>query len=436
MGVGTLSGTVDLSGPLIADRSNVSTDDATKRRQLRKMKWRATSLLLVAACVFVVARVAEDGGGWVGYVRATAEAAMVGALADWFAVTALFRHPLGLPIPHTAIIPTRKDQLGGALGQFVEENFLVGPVIAEKLRGARVGERIAAWIVAPGNAEVVARHGAAILAGASEVLRDDEVQGAIEGAVIARLRAIPASPLAGRALEIATAEGRHRELIDAVMRGGIRFLDEQREPLRARFYRESPWWVPESVDDRIYDKLFTGLRGFLLEVSTDPAHEFRRYLDARAEDLAQRLQHDPDLMARGEKLKDELLDHPAVRHWTASLWRDLKTTLRTQADDPDSELRSRIEAGAASLGQALASDANLRAKVDGWVESVALYVIAQERHHARELIASTVSRWDPAEAAERIELHVGRDLQFIRINGTLVGGLAGLGIHAIGQLIG
>ncbi|MPY92085.1 MAG: DUF445 family protein [Acidimicrobiia bacterium] len=411
-------------------------DEEGRRRQLRQMKARATGLLLLAAGVFVAARLFEEDHGWLGYVRATAEAAMVGGLADWFAVTALFRHPLRIPIPHTAIIPTRKDQLGHSLGSFVEDNFLAGPVIAEKLRSAQVANRVAAWLLAPGNATVAARHTSAALAGAAEVLRDEDVQSAIESGLIGRLRKVQAAPLAGKVLEIATAEGRHTEMVDATLAASIRFIDEKRESLRSRFGRESPWWVPEPIDSRIFEKLYGGLRSFLTEVAGDPEHEFRRYLDERAAELAQRLQHDPELIARGELWKEELLRHPAVASWSASLWSDLKATLQKQAEDPASELRRRIEQAAATLGRSLRDDPELQAKVDGWIESTVLYVVEQERHQLAELISGTVARWDPDEASERIELQVGRDLQFIRINGTLVGGLAGLGIHAIGQLIG
>jgi uncharacterized membrane-anchored protein YjiN (DUF445 family) len=400
------------------------------------MKARATSLLVLAAAVFVAAKMAEDGRPWVGYVRAMAEAAMVGGLADWFAVTALFRHPLGIPVPHTAIIPTRKEHLGRTLGEFVEQNFLIPEVITEKLRAARPAQRAATWVGQDGNPAAVARHLSVALAGTAEVLRDEEVQVALEGALLSRVRTIAVSPAAGRALAIATSEGRHQELIDAGIKGAIRFLETNRYTLRSRFGRESPWWVPETIDDRIFDKLYTALAGFLAEVGAAPNHEFRRYLDERASELIVRLQEDPELIARGEKLKEELLAHPAVRRWSASLWVDLKAALQAQAAEPGSELRMRIEAAVSSVGASLRSDPELQAKIDGWLESVVLYIVRQERHQATELITSTVARWDPADASRRIEVAVGRDLQFIRINGTLVGGLAGLAIHAIGQLIG
>ena len=410
-------------------------DERARRRDLRRMKLLALSLLLAAAVVFVVTRRLEADHDWLGYVRATAEAAMVGALADWFAVTALFRRPLGLPIPHTAIIPTRKDQLGRALGSFVEENFLAPPVIAEKLRGVQVASRLATWLEVPANAETLARHASAAMAGAVDVLRDEDLQAGVEQAVVGRLRRIQVAPLAGRALEIATAEGRHQELIDAGVRGAVRFIEQNREHLRTRFGRESPWWVPDPIDSRIFEKLYNGLHGFLGEVAATPDHELRRYLDERMAVLSERLRTDPELAARGEKLKEEILAHPAVRGWTASLWTELKDTVRQQAADEDSELRRRLADGATHFGRTLAADASLRAKVDDAVERAVLYVVEQERHQVADLISTTVERWDPQEASQRIELQVGRDLQFIRINGTIVGGLAGLVIYTLGQLL-
>ena len=400
------------------------------------MKLLALSLLLAAAVVFVVTRRLEDDHAWMGYVRATAEAAMVGALADWFAVTALFRHPLGLPIPHTAIIPTRKDQLGRALGSFVEDNFLAAPVIAEKLRGARVASRVAAWLEAPGNADDA---GPPRQRGAGRAPRTCCGTRTCAPAWSTRSWAgcggcrwprWPAGPSRSPPPRAAT-----RSSSTPLVRGGARFVEENRENLRSRFGQESPWWVPDPIDNRIFEKLYRGLHGFLQEVAATPDHELRRYLDQRIAVLAQRLQTDPDLAARGEKLKEEVLAHPAVRSWTGSLWSELKDTVRQQAADPESELRRRLAEGAAQFGRTLATDTTLRDRVDRSVEQAVLYVVDQERHQVADLIATTVDRWDPQEASRRIELQVGRDLQFIRINGTIVGGLAGLVIYTVGRLL-
>ena len=287
-------------------------------------------MLIVAAAVYVVTRIMESEYSWLGYVRATAEAAMVGGLADWFAVTALFRHPLGIPIPHTAVIKTRKAQLGRSLGEFVQENFLARDVVTEKLRNARIGDRLGLWLRDTQHAQTVSKHTSAALAGALDVLHDDEVQSALEHSITSRLRQIEASRTAARVLAIATADGRHRELVDALARGALHFIEEHRGDLRARFSHESPWWVPEPIDDRIFDKIYRGLATFLQQVIDDPSHELRQHLDTRLADLVSRLSTDPTLIARGEKLKEEILEHPAVRNWMGSLWGDLKQALLEQ----------------------------------------------------------------------------------------------------------
>ena len=406
-----------------------------RAQSLRQMKRRATGLLVLALAVFVVARIYEDDHGWLGYVRATAEAAMVGGLADWFAVTALFRHPLGLRIPHTAIVRTRKDQLGRSLGEFVQQNFLASEVVIDKFRRADVTPRIARWLTAPDNADAVARHATTVLAGAFDVLDDDEISDLLTRAVTERLRSVDTGPLASRALEVATADGRHHQLVDAAARGALRFVDERRGELRARFGRESPWWVPEPIDDRIFEKLHSGLQRFLQELIDDPDHELRRHFDDRLAELAERLRTDPALAARADRYRDELLDQPAVQSWIASLWADLKQSVLDQSADPNSGLRTHISRWAISFGESLERDAALRAKIDQWIESALRYVIEANRHEVAELIETTVAKWDADEAADRIELQVGRDLQFIRINGTVVGGLAGLVIYSLAQLL-
>ena len=412
-------------------------DEVGRRRQLVVMRRRATGLLVLITVVFVVARLAEDDGGtWVGYVRATAEAAMVGGLADWFAVTAMFRHPLGLPIPHTAIIPTRKDQIGRSLGEFLQANFLAGPVVAERLQSSHPSARIAEWLARPGSAATVARHAADALTASIDAMDEDEVRAAVEDLVVARLRATPLAPTAGRVLAAVTEGGRHQELVDAALKGIDRLLVEQKDDLRARFAKESPWWVPESIDDRMFEKLHGGLRGFLAEVVASPRHELRLHLDARLAQLIEDLQHDPAMQARAEELKEELVAHPALRSWSAAVWADVRRTLAEQAGDPESPLRRRLEQAVRALGERLRSDPALQARVDGGLAHLAAYVLDQYADTLDDMIRTTVERWDPGVVTGQLEVLLGRDLQFIRINGTLVGGLIGLGLHAVSEAIG
>ena len=415
---------------------SLSPNDLDRQRALRGMKLRATLLLVAAAVVFVVARAVEARHGWVGWIRATAEAAMVGGLADWFAVTALFRRPLGLPIPHTAIVPTRKDQIGESLGAFVQENFLSRDVVADKLRQADVARRAAGWLLAPGHAAQVADQASTALGGLVEVLRDDDVAPVLEQAVLARLRAVELAPVAGRVLDLMTANGRHQELLDAALTGIVHLLEVRRDDFRARFATQSPWWVPEPLDDRIFDRLFAGLKAFLGEVSADPHHELRVHVDQRMATLVEELRASPEMRAKGEELKDELLNHPAIQGWASSLWADLRAGLLRQSRDPASELRRRTEGFVTRLGETVRDDPVLQGKIDRWVESVVGYVVEQYQHEVADLISSTVRKWDAQETSRRIELQIGRDLQFIRINGTVVGGLAGVAIYGVGRLLG
>jgi uncharacterized membrane-anchored protein YjiN (DUF445 family) len=403
---------------------------------LRRMRRRATGLLLAAAVVYVVARSGEDGGAaWIGYVRATAEAAMVGGLADWFAVTALFRHPLGLPIPHTAIVPTRKDQLGASLGAFVEEHFLDPDLVGERVAAAGPSQRLAVWLADAGNRAVVTEHAATGLAGALGLMRDERVGRAVGDAVLQRLRALDVATLAGRALDAALAEGRHAPMVSALLGGIADSLVEQKGAFRELFDRESPWWVPNRVDDHVFERIFAGVLHALEDLRADPDHPVRRHLDEQLHVLADRLRTDPVLQARVAGWRDEALEHPTVTAWAASLWDDLASSLRRQADDASSALRSQLAAAVAAAADALATDASLRRRLDGWITSAAVAVARPERHVAGRFIATTVERWDASETADRVEQAVGRDLQFIRINGTVVGGLAGLAIHAVGQLL-
>jgi uncharacterized membrane-anchored protein YjiN (DUF445 family) len=400
------------------------------------MKAVATGLLIAVVIVYVVARAAEDeAGAWVGYVRAFSEAAMVGALADWFAVTALFRHPLGLPIPHTAIIPNRKDQIGRSLGEFVQGNFLTHEVLVERVRGLHAGSRLGPWLAEPANAERVTAVAADVLRAALEVSDDRDVQGALEHAVVERVRATPVAPLVGRAIDLAIEGGHHERLLDAVLIGVREFLEENRNVLRARLDQESPWWIPEPVDDRIFDKIYSGVHRFLEDVGGHPEHEVRRSIEQRIATLADRLRHDPVLIARGEELKEELLAHPDVRAWLSSLWAELKRSLLVASADPESDLRRRFSTSTVRFGERLQRDAELSDKIDRWLERAVTYLVDNYRGEVAEIISSTVERWDARATSRRLELQVGRDLQFIRINGTIVGGLVGLVIHTMGEYV-
>jgi uncharacterized membrane-anchored protein YjiN (DUF445 family) len=414
-----------------------SLDDPARARDLARMKRLATGLFALAALVFLgCVLLGEEAGAWVGYVRATAEASMVGALADWFAVTALFRHPLRLPIPHTAIIPRKKDQIGASLGAFVQENFLTRSVVEEKLTTIDVPGRLGAFLAAPGRAERLAGDAAAALSGLTELLRDEDLEPAVAGLVERKLHETPAAPGLARVLELVVDGDRHQEVLSAALRLLARFLQENRVVFRAQLGDASPAWVPDWVDDRVFDRVFAGVQKFLEEVGEDPRHELRRSYDARLRAYVHALRTDPAAAARIEELKKEVLEHPAVRAWSGSLWTNAKNAVLDAAADPSSELRTRLIRLILDGATLLQTDPTVRELVQRHAHGAAGYLVERFSGDVADLVGSTVARWDTDETSRRIELQVGRDLQWIRVNGTVVGGLAGLVIYTIAQLLG
>ena len=405
--------------------------DALRQRQLRRMQLLATGLLLAVALIFVVALLLERNYPWVGFIRAFAEAAMVGALADWFAVTALFRHPLGLPIPHTAIIPRRKDSIGVSIGRFVEDNFLSEEVLLGRLRALQVIEHLARALCQPDMSGKVAKHATKAISNALGVINDTDVQALVEHSLVARLHAIQPAPLLGRVLSVVLAGRRQPELVDEVVRMIARVFEENKETIRIKIRQETPWWLPRAVDRHIAERLFDTIESTLHVISKEPDHPFHDRFNTLLYEFIERLQHDPDTIARGETLKAELLRNPIVQEFSASLWQDIKAALMAQSATPDSELQATIQRALRQFGELLLRDDVLEAKIEGWVERIVVYASREYRHQFGQLIAHTVSKWDVGATTQKIELQIGRDLQFIRINGTLVGGLVGLLIYSI-----
>ena len=427
---GLLTAGASVAAPA-APRVPIHKEDPNKQIQLDRMKRRATGLLIGASALFVVTLLLESRFPWLGFVRATAEAAMVGGLADWFAITALFRHPLGIPIPHTAIIPSRKDRIGRSLGGFVQNNFLSREVIAARLHGLRIAERIARWISDPTNSGRIAHHVATGLAGTAQVLRDEDVQAMIDRAVVTRVRKTQVAPLLGNVLSLLTAGNRHHELLD----DGLRLLSEgvsrNEELIRQRIREESPWWLPEAVDDRIHDKVVLAIENTLRQVAADPAHPLRERFDDALATFIERLKTSPELNARAEEIKEEVLANPAVQHFSATIWSDAKQALARYADRNETDPPGAVEQGLMKLGNAVLGDPELMAKVDAWILEAVLYAVEQFRGEVAQLISYTVGQWDAEETSKKIELQIGKDLQYVRINGTLVGGLVGLLLYTI-----
>ncbi len=408
--------------------------DRERRRDLVRMKGRATALLLLAAAVYLLARRAEDADSpaWVGFARAAAEAGMVGGLADWFAVTALFRRPLGLPIPHTAIIPTRKDALGRSLSDFVGANFLSEQVIRDRLRQAEVTRRLGRWLAEPAHAARVTTELAAVLRGAVAVLRDEDVRAVLEPAVLRRLAELPVGPTLGRLLTEVVEAKAHYRLVDLVVTAAEDWLRANRDVVLDIVMSQAPAWSPEFLDRQVASRVHAELLRVAGEVRADQDHPMRGGLDRLLARLADDLRHDPATVARASEVVGSLVQRPEVRRAFGDVIAAGRRLLLEMVDDPDGELRTRLTAGLAELGRRLDTDDALRARVDGWVADAAGYVVTHYRDELTRTITDTVDRWDGVETARKVELQVGRDLQFIRINGTVVGALAGVVIHAVG----
>ncbi|MEU7703387.1 DUF445 domain-containing protein [Streptomyces sp. NPDC015492] len=412
--------------------------DEEKSRGVRRMKTLATSLLLCVAVVYALATWAENAGwgAWTGYVAAAAEAGMVGALADWFAVTALFRRPLGLPIPHTAIIPTKKDQLGASLGQFVGENFLSADVVRGRLAALGIGRRLGTWLADPAHADRVTAEAATALRGALTVLRDADVQAVVGEAITRRAESAEIAPGLGKTLERIVADGAHHRAVDLICTRGHDWLVTHGDSVMDAVQGGAPGWTPRFVDRRIGERVYKELLRFVTEMRDMPGHPARGAIDRFLTDFAADLQADTDTRARVERLKTDLLARPEVQDVIASAWSSVRNLIIAAAEDDHSQLRLRARASLISLGNRLATDTRLQQKVEGWAEDAAAYVVTTYRGEITSLITDTVAGWDATQTSKKIEANIGRDLQFIRINGTVVGALAGLLIYTVSHGVG
>jgi uncharacterized membrane-anchored protein YjiN (DUF445 family) len=431
----------DLSKPASLAESLAGADphaDAERQRALRRMKVVALSFLVGATAVFLGCRWAQAGGmtaAWIGYLGAAGEAGMVGALADWFAVTALFKHPLGIPIPHTAIIKRKKDQLGEGLGAFVRENFLSPEVVSTKIRDAQVPSRLGKWLSEQSHAERVAAESATVLRVLVELLRDDDVQQLIDRIIVRRIAEPQWGPPVGRVLSTLLAENRQEALIQLLADRAFQWSLNAGEVIQRVIERDSPTWSPRFVDHLVGDRIHRELMDFTDKVRRNPEHELRRSATRFLFEFADDLQNDDATIARAEAVKEQLMSREEVTNAAGTAWKTLKRLVLEGVDDPSSALRSRIADAVVGIGESLRDDAELRDKVDNWIARGAEHLVAQYGVEITAIITDTIERWDAEEASRRIELHVGRDLQFIRINGTVVGSLAGLIIYAIAQLL-
>ncbi|MGZ8803216.1 MAG: DUF445 domain-containing protein, partial [Mycobacterium sp.] len=395
-----------------------SAADAERRRGLRRMKVVALSFLLGATVVFLVCTWAQSRGAapWVGYVRAAAEAGMIGALADWFAVTALFKHPLGIPIPHTAIIKRKKDQLGEGLGNFVRENFLSPDVVATKLRDAQVAGRLGKWLSEPVHAGRVAAEASTVLRVVVEMLRDEDVQQVLDRMIVKRIAEPQWGPPIGRVLASLLEAGRQEALIQLLADRAFEWSLNAGEVIERVIERDSPSWSPRWVDSLIGDRIHRELMDFTDKVRRNPDHELRRSATKFLFEFAADLQNDEATIQRAENVKEQIMARDEVTRAAETAWSAAKRILMESVDDPNSTLRARIADSVVHIGESLRDDSDLRDKVDNWIVRAAQHLVSQYGTEITAIITETIERWDAEEASRRIELHVGRDLQFIRIN--------------------
>ncbi|KQB87276.1 DUF445 domain-containing protein [Corynebacterium lowii] len=413
--------------------------EAERRRTLRRHKAFVTGLLAVAALIFLGCTwwQHQPGGApaWVGYVRAASEAGMVGGLADWFAVTALFRHPMGLPIPHTALIPKKKDQLGDSLSGFVGENFLNAELITEKIATANLPLHAGKWLADPAHAQRVSAEAGQLAYNALAAVKDEDAEALIRRLLIDKAAEPQWGPPAGRALEQLIDDGKTEPLIEELITWTHRKVQGSQDLITRLLDERKPVWAPRFVNDLVGEKIYRELVNWTADVAADPHHEARRALHRFLRQFAQDLQHDPQMIERVEGWKEEIMRSRPVEQAAPALWRATSRSLSQAVSDPDSLLRRTITHYSLHWGQRLLAEEKLREELNRKVVTAAAFVANNYSGQITAIISDTVRAWDAEEASEKIELMVGKDLQFIRLNGTIVGALAGLAIYTVAQVL-
>jgi uncharacterized membrane-anchored protein YjiN (DUF445 family) len=414
---------------------DVFKSQAERRAELRRMRTIATMLLVLMAAIYLAIRLAPPSWVWAPYLNAFAEAGMVGACADWFAVVALFRRPLGLPIPHTAVVPENKRRIGAAMGRFITNNFLSPRVAIARLASVDFVGLAARWLEDERNARSVAAAAGCAIPYALDFVPKAAIDELAAMAARRGIEAIPAAPLASRGLSILWAQGAGQTLLDQ----GLDVLETtlaQHKATIVRHVAQKTWrWIPKWVDDMIAAKVVNGLTETLREMR-DPDHPWREQANALVEKLSDRLAHDPEMHAQGEALKHEILTNPVFAEQARALWEELETALRDDLPRHREAIVAWLVASAGALGRWLEEDAPLRARINRRVRLLALRAALSRRAEIGGYIAAVVDNWDTATLVKRLELQVGKDLQYIRINGTLIGGLVGLLIFTLSRAFG
>jgi uncharacterized membrane-anchored protein YjiN (DUF445 family) len=409
--------------------TRVLTPETDKADHLRRMKRIPLLLLLLMAMLF--AWTLGHPASWAGWLHAFAEAGMVGALADWFAVVALFRHPLGIPIPHTAIIPTRKTDLGLSMSRFVSDHFLEPEVVRNKLHRVNLASFVAGWARSDKGRNSVGDLVTSVLRWALDALHEERVRKFLSRLSNRQLARVNIAALMGNTLEWLVHGQRHQQILTQVLRYAIVVLHDNREAIRERVQQESPWWVPGFVDDRIMQKILERVENQLFQMTLDPDHAMRQRFNQWVRELAHNLRHSPEHKRLGEDFKQQLLANDELQDYLYGLWRELAGGIESDLDKPESVIRQHVGQWLGGVVEELEDDEEMQAWINGWLENTITQVVTRNREQIASLISDTVESWDAEDTSRRVELAIGSDLQYIRINGTLVGGLVGLLIHAV-----
>jgi uncharacterized membrane-anchored protein YjiN (DUF445 family) len=397
--------------------------------RLRRMRAVASALLAGMAALYVLTTWYSSPSPWVGAVRAFAEAALIGGLADWFAVTALFRRPLGLPIPHTAIVPARKNEIGRALARFIRDHFLVREAVERRLARTNLAARLGAWLEEAANSARVTADLGAALAWSLDAGGGGELRPALGASLREAFDTVPVNRAIATLLEVLATGERADLLIDQLVAFARAELEQNRVLLRVRIHEQSPWWIPKFVDQEIFDKIVVGLEELLDALARDPQHPARHEIKERIRTLHLAFAADPALAAKSRALQQELVTHPAVRSYAVELWQRFARELEASLADARSALRLALEREIVDFGKRLACDEPLARELNDWLQRLLLYVVEHYRDPLSEIVSETIESWDAKETSQRIELNIGTDLQYIRVNGTLVGGLVGLALY-------
>lgn len=405
--------------------------DAELTARLRKAQWFAGGLLAFMALVFIASRWLVADWPQIGVIVAFSEAALIGGLADWFAVTALFRHPLGIPIPHTAIVPARKNEIGRALARFVGDNFLVGAAVEKRLERAALTRRLGDWLQVEANAKRLSRDVSNVVDWFLRSIDSSELRGGLRRMLTDVAQRIPVNEAVAAIVNVFATGNNAQLLIDQLTQFGRQQLDRNRLSIRTRIEERSPWWMPKFVDEEIFDQLVSEFESLLSEIGENQDHPARREFNERLLTLRERLIQDEAMAERCEYLRDEFFRNEAVQHFLQAIWDKTREALHAELQDETSDVRSSIEREIQHVGGLLSGDVTAQRQLDGWFREAIVYVVEQYRGPLSEIISDTVAEWDARSTADRIELHIGKDLQFIRVNGTLVGGLVGVVIYLV-----